>query len=202
MMSFDTVGQVKCMICEIKRIPAGHLLIKRGGMPLDDSRTLGSYGITRESILQLQLLVLGAGHDEKMEMEIGDAEPEPMKTASLNAHDDINSRIDTIKAVCGEAFPPGKIFPSKEVLVKELELFGKKYGFGVSLSGKQICCTRGGQTRVHKTDETEGEGNSRRKRTRVNSLKCDCTFVCNFGYVIGTFRDPENPLSTTTKDKL
>ena len=99
--------------------------------------------------------------------------------------------IDEIEEICNDKFPPGKRFPTLEALKTELTALGKKWGFGISGSGKQLTCSRYGKTRTSNNDS--------KKRTRVNALKCNCEFTCYWGYVIPTFPHPNIP-NTSAKN--
>ena len=46
--------------------------------------------------------------------------------------------IDEIERICNKQFPHGKRFPTSEALKSELTALGQKWGFGISVSGRQL----------------------------------------------------------------
>ena len=140
------------------------------------------------------------GLEHNLEPVVGtadnDGEGIAASSSMTSGSDNVIGTIDKIETICNKQFPPGKRFPTSEALKSELTALGQKWGFGISVSGRQLKCTRGGQPRKPKANDGQ---NTTKKRARVTSLKCGCEFVCNWGYVIPTFPHPDNAHGSTDK---
>ena len=189
---------------------------------LRNERTLASYNIKTESTLHVKLLIRGGSNSDAIIEDVSSTTTSTLcmdcDTVSSNnegtvvhaeglaessSYESTSSsepslNIDLIEEICIAEFPPGKVFETKEELQEALAAVGRKHGFGISGSGKMLHCTRFGASRVKKSGAANTNVASTRKRTRINTLKCNCAFVCRWAYIINTFPHPEDGYSNTS----